>query len=65
MLGPVLDNETSGIGKLITSEYKIFSGYMIKLKNQKIKRKGIDEVLSSLSGDKIDPESLKGAYETC
>ncbi|ETO21276.1 hypothetical protein RFI_15929, partial [Reticulomyxa filosa] len=64
-LAAKLEEDQSGMGKMIIFEHSVFKGYSIALFNQKTKAHGIDYVLEKIEvkNEKIDTSKLKDMYE--
>ena len=63
-LGTLLNQDQGSMGSLIVSEHKCFEGYARALFNTKIRKHGLDYVLTNIHGDNIDKTLLKKRYDT-
>ncbi|ETO30348.1 hypothetical protein RFI_06774, partial [Reticulomyxa filosa] len=64
-LATQLEEESTGVGKMIVAEHSVFKGFSVALFNQKTLAHGIDYVLEKIEakGDPIDTSKLKKMYD--
>jgi hypothetical protein len=58
-----LQNEPTGIGRVILDEHKIFSGYARALWNDAAQRHGIDYVLENIDGTSVDKKLCRKLFD--
>ncbi|ETO36876.1 hypothetical protein RFI_00186, partial [Reticulomyxa filosa] len=64
-LATQLEEELTGVGKMIVAEHSVFKGFSVALFNQKTLAHGIDYVLEKIraKGDPIDKSKLRKMYD--